>query len=87
MTFITGSNNVIYNNIARSSLLGYNLKSNADNQTIVGRYNALNKNALFIVGNGSIGKDSNAFSVLADGRVQSSAAAKDSNDLTRLTDV
>ena len=50
---------------------GNNLTADAENQTVVGQYNAPNTEALFIVGNGTDSNNrSNAFEVYKDGTIK-----------------
>ena len=48
---------------------GYRTNARTDYQTVFGKYNADNANALFIIGNGSSSKTSNAFEVTTRGTI------------------
>jgi hypothetical protein len=73
-----------------SSAAGYATKTSANEQFVIGRYNANDKDALFIVGNGvapveaagTAEKRTNAFKVLADGRARISGQPLEDADLT-----
>lgn len=85
---IIGAINKIENS-AYTTLFGEGLKAkNADSGTTgVGRFNAINSNARFFVGNGASDTDrSNAFEVLKDGRAKVYGEPTESNDVIRLNE-
>lgn len=82
-SFIAGVGNTNYGQISAafglntnatgnySFVCGSNTSALSDNQTVVGKYNEIDNNGryLFIVGNGSLGRRSNAFAVKSDGGI------------------
>jgi len=67
---------------------GLGTKATAEAQTVFGKYNKENPNALFIVGNGTADNiRNNAMEVLADGRVKVKSAPVDSDDVVRKGDL
>lgn len=69
---------------------GFGLKSNQENQTVVGYYNKADSPAIFEVGNGTgnaYDTRKNAFEVLHDGRAKVQSAPIDGDDVVRLQDI
>lgn len=69
---------------------GVGNKTNSNDQTIFGTYSSLDKDALFIIGNGT-GDDSenrnNALTVRKDGRVEVTGTPKNIHDVVRLQEL
>jgi hypothetical protein len=71
-----------------ANILGEGLIANTSYQTVLGKFNATNSDALFQIGNGTADNSRfNAFEVLKDGRVVSKSDAVNDNELTRLSQV
>lgn len=78
-SLVGGTNSTV--NGSNAFAWGLGLESNADGQSVLGRYNVPNAEALFQVGNGSSASHVNAFEVLSDGRAKVRTAPTESNDV------
>ena len=93
MDFSTGSNKILYSNdrpligttwrpgADNAHAGGLGTIASADNQTAIGKYNAEDSSALFIVGNGDENTRSNAFAVNKDGSATLAKVGENDNNI------